>query len=171
MILIFVCFYQVSNVSGQVLKVNIKVNSTVGMQQLMPYEVLSENQMQASVKGELSQRRSINAMGAFTITGKENMNLLIRLDAPEVLVNKENQTIPYQMKVAWLNNASTDVNTLNWSNSKDNTFKLTRSLNVVETKKMQDDDTQASLYLKGTTEVRANSSSPFEGNVKLTIEY
>jgi hypothetical protein len=110
-------------------------------------------------------------MGAYTMTGKENTDIMVRLYAPEVLVNKENQTTPYQMKVAWLNNTSGDVNSLNWSNSKNNVFKLTSDLNGSEKKKTQDDDLQGSLYLQGTADVKANSESPFEGNVKLTIEY
>jgi hypothetical protein len=165
------CFLLTLNVSAQVLKVNIRVNSSVGMQQSIPFETMPENPMLASSKGPSLQPRSINAMGAYTMTGKENTDIMVRLDAPEVLVNKENQTTPYQMKVAWLNNTSGDLNNLNWSDSKNNVFKLTSNLNGSEKKKAQDDDLQGSLYLQGTADVKANSDSPFEGNVKLTIEY
>ena len=165
------CFLLAANVSGQSLKVNIKVNSTVGMQQFMPFETMQENPMQASSKSPSLQPRSINALGAYTMTGKENTDILVRLDAPEVLVNKENQTVPYQMKLAWQNESSGDLNSLNWSKNKSNIFKLTRYLNILEKKKSQDIDHQASLYLQGTADVKANSESPFEGVVKLSIEY
>ena len=170
LILMIVCLYQVSNVSGQAVKVNIKVNSIVGMQQLMPFEAMPENNMQSIAKVSSVHSRSANVMGAYTLTGKENTNVLIRLDSPEVLVNKENQTMPYQMKLAWQNTNSGDVNAMKWSYSKDNVFKLTRSLNMVKEKTKQDDDSQAYLYLIGYAEIPTNSDSPFEGNVKLTIE-
>ena len=169
--MILVCLMLPATISAQALKVSIKVNTTVGMQQSMPFEAMPENNMKASVNGESSPKRSINTLGSFTMTGKENTDVMVRLDAPGVLVNKNNQTMPYQMQVAWQNNVSGDVNNLKWSNSKDNTFKLTSNLNSVEKKKTQDGDLQASLYLKGIYEASANSDSPFEGNVKLTIEY
>jgi hypothetical protein len=173
LIVALVCFIQVSTASGQdqAVKVRINVNSQVGVQQYMPFEPMPENNIQAAAKGSASRTRSANAMGAYTITGKENTDVLIRLDAPEVLVNKEKQTTPYQMKLAWQNTVPGDVNAMNWSNSKDNVFKLTRGENVNEGKNMQDDDSQAYLYLRGYAEVPANAGSAFEGNVKLTIEY
>jgi hypothetical protein len=173
LIVALVCFMQVSPVSAQdqALKVRINVNSKVGVQQYMPFESMPENNIQSAAKGSASRTRSANAMGAYMITGKENTDVIIRLDAPEVLVNKENQTTPYQMNLAWQNSVPGDVNAMNWSNSKDNVFKLTRGLVANEAKSMQDDDSQAYLYLRGYAEVPANAGSPFEGNVKLTIEY
>jgi len=140
------------------------------MQQLMPFEAIPANSMQA-MAGSSVRPHSSNAMGAFTLTGKENTDMLVRLDAPELLVNKENQTMPYQMKFAWQNIVSADVNAMKWQNSKENVFKLTRSLNGVGGMKKQDDDSQAYLYLIGYADAPANATSPFEGNVKLTIEY
>jgi hypothetical protein len=173
LIVALVCFLQVSPVSAQdqALKVRINVNSKVGVQQYLPFESMPENNIQAAAKGSVSRTRSANAMGAYTITGKENTDVLIRLDAPEVLVNKEKQTTPYQMKLAWQNTVPGDVNAINWSTSKDNVFKLSGSMNVADGKQVKDDDSQAYLYLSGYAEVPANAGSPFEGNVKLTIEY
>ncbi|MEI7895740.1 MAG: hypothetical protein WCJ26_01795 [bacterium] len=170
-LIIFGCVMLTSNGFTQSLKVNIRVNSTVGMRPSIPFEDMPENKTKTLTKGESLQNRSVSGMGAFTITGKENTDMLIRLDAPQVLVNKENQTMPYQMKLALVNNTSADVNSLNWSSNKSNVFKLSKSLNEVQHKNLRDDDFQASLYLKGTADVSANSKSTFEGKVKLTIEY
>ena len=170
LILTMACLYLVLNVSGQAVKINIQVNSTVGMQQLMPFEAMPANSMQA-MAGASTGSRGSNAMGAFTITGKENTDFLICLDAPKVLVNRENQTMPYQMKFAWQDKISGDVNSMKWSDSKENVFKLTRGPGRAGEKKRQDDDSHGYLYLIGYADAPANAGSPFEGNVKLTIEY
>ena len=170
LILTISCLVQVLIVSGQAVKINIQVKSTVAMQQLMPFETMPANSMQA-MDGTSIRPRATNAMGAFTITGKENTDVLISLDAPNVLVNKENQTTPYQMKFSWQDKISGDVNSMKWSNSNENVFKLTRSLNGVDDKKKQEDDSMGFLYLIGYADAPANAASPFEGNVKLTIEY
>ncbi|MCX6305178.1 MAG: hypothetical protein NT040_09425 [Bacteroidetes bacterium] len=167
---LFGCFFMTAGISAQSLKVNINVNSTVGMQQMMPFEIIPENEF-GNTKEGLSAQHSVNAIGAFTITGKENTDILVRMDAPEVLVNKEKQTMPFSMNMAWQTSSGSDVHKLNWLNNKNNVFKLSKGPGVVQEKNMKDDDLQAYLYLKSTAEVPSNAESPFEGEIHLTIEY
>ena len=158
-------------VTAQTLHVNINVNSTVGMQQTIPFEIIPDNEFDIASHNISSQAKSINAIGAFTITGKENTDVLIHLETPEVLINKQKQTMPFSMNMAWQNKAGSDVRNLRWSDKMNNVFQLRKNLAVADEKKTQDDDLQAYLYLKSTAEVPANSESPFEGDIRLTIEY
>ncbi|MFZ4522470.1 MAG: hypothetical protein ACOYNC_12245 [Bacteroidales bacterium] len=158
-------------VTSQTLRVNINVNSTVGMQQTTPFEIIPENEFDIASHNISSQAKSINSVGAFTITGKENTDILIHLETPEVLINKQKQSMPFSMNMAWQNKAGADVRNIRWSDKMNNVFQLRKNLADADDNKFQDDDLQAYLYLKSTAEVPANAESPFEGNIRLTIEY
>ena len=158
-------------VTSQTLRVNINVNSTVGMQQTTPFEIIPENEFDIAAHNTSSQARSINSFGAFTITGKENTDILVHLETPEVLINKQQQTMPFTMNMAWQNKAGSDVRIIRWSDKMNNVFQLRKNLAVADEKRTQDEDLQAYLYLKSTAEVPANAESTFEGNIRLTIEY
>ncbi|MEI7727248.1 MAG: hypothetical protein WCK09_19210 [Bacteroidota bacterium] len=147
----------VASVFGQPLKVNVKVNSTVGIQQEQPFEV---------VKGQKSSK--MNATGTFIIKAKENSNVLVSMNAPDVLVNKEKQTMPLNMSLAWHNNTPCNENKLRFNTNKTNTFTFSQAGNEKAT---QDDNRLGYLYLKGTAEVPADSKSPFTGTINLTLEY
>lgn len=170
-LIIFGCSLVMVNADGQALKVKLNVNSTVGIEQLMPFEVVADHDVQTLQQGMSGASRMFETMGAITITGKENTDVLIRLDAPEVLVNKEKQTMPFSMNLAWQNDSGYGAGNLVWLSNKSNVFKIGNSANVSDEKNKQDDELQACLYIKGTAEVPANAGSAFEGTVHLTIEY
>ncbi len=165
------CFLVMVNVQGQSLKVHLDVNSTVGMQELIPFEVVANHEIQSLPRGSSGTSTMIQTMGAITITGKENMDVLIRLDAPDVLVNKEKQTMPFNMSLAWQNDAGSGAQNLVWLNNKNNVFKIGGRPNASDQKEKRDDELQACLYIKGIAEVPDNAESAFEGIVHLTIEY
>jgi len=171
LILVLGYFSLTANVAGQTVKVDLKVNATVEMMQVTPFEVVPENWAIATGKGFSGRTHSVNTVGTFTIRGKENQDILVKLDAPEVLTNKENQTMPFNMKLAWHNTPAGDLNNLKWSNDKSNVFNLMKSAEAANGKNVKDNNQQAYLYLKSTAEVPVHAASPFEGNVNLTIEY
>jgi hypothetical protein len=171
LILILGFFCPVADFFGQPLKVNIKVNSTVGIQQAQPFEIIPE-QKSVSGKRDLSSRtRIVNAMGAFTITGKENSSVLVRVNAPEALSNETKQAKPFNMSLAWHNNTACDASKLRFNNNNSNVFEFGKGVYGAGERTMQDDDRQAYLYLKGTAEVPANSQGPLVAEIHLTIEY
>jgi hypothetical protein len=157
LILIAGLVISVASVFGQPLKVNVKVNSTVGIQQEQPFEV---------VKGQKTGK--LNATGAFIIKGKENSNVLVSLNSPDVLTNREKQTMPLNMTMAWNKDTPANENKLQFNAKTTNTFTFSQG----ETgKTAQDDNKLGYLYLKGTAEVPADAQSPFTGTINLTVEY
>ena len=164
----FIC--SVATVFGQPCKANIKVNSMVGIQQVQPFEV-SDSKSTPGMSVSDEKNRKMNAMGAFIIKGKENGNVLVNLNAPEVLTNREKQIMPLNMSLAWHNNTPCAENKLQWNEKRSNTFTFSPVNNGAESTTGQDDQRQGYLYLKGTADVPADSQSPFTGDIKLTIEY
>lgn len=158
-------------VLGQPLQVNIKVNSTVGVQQVIPYENLPEKKTQSGTIDLAKKTRTVNALGAFTIKGKENSNVLIQMNAPDVLTNNENQSMPFNMSLAWHNNTAGDPNKLQFNTNKCNVVEFGKGLNKVGEKTTVDDERTAYLYLKGTVDIPLNSKSPPEGKILMIIEY
>ena len=67
LILITGCFFQAMVVSGQAVRVNIKVNSTVGMEETKPFEVVEENGFQSSDKGFTGRSHIVDALGTFKL--------------------------------------------------------------------------------------------------------
>ena len=171
LVMVAACFLNVVNVSGQVVKVNIKVNTTVAMQETKPFEVVDDNGIKVTDDSFTGKARFVDAMGTFMLKGKENTDVLVKLDAPEVLVNHENLTMPFIMNVAWHNNTAASGNKLKWSANKYNVFKFRKSAKETVKESVNDEDLLAYLYLKGTAEIPANAQSTFEGDVRLTIEY
>lgn len=151
-------------------RISIKVNSTVGIQQEQPFEVLPQPKSDNETGSTAKQTRTVNSLGAYTLKGKENSNVLIQLNAPQSLTNSENQKMPFTMSLAW-NNTATDAGKLRFNDSKSSVFTFGNAATTPGTKIAQDDDRVGYLYLKGTAEVPANAQSPFAGEVKLTIEY
>jgi hypothetical protein len=171
MILTAGLFFTGVSVFGQPLQVSIKVNSTVGIQQVLPYETLPEKKSPSGTVDLTKKTRTVNAMGAFTIKGKENCNVLVQLNAPDMLTNKENQSMPFNMSLAWHNNTAGDPNKLTFSTNKTNMVAFGKGLNTADEKTNQDDERTAYLYLKGTVDVPLDSQSPPEGRILMTIEY
>jgi hypothetical protein len=164
-------FCQGMTVFGQTVKVNVKVNSTVGIQQSQPFEVLPDQNIRSESKSITKPTRMVSAMGAFSFIGKENSNVLVQMNGPGVLTNKENQAMPFNLSIAWHNNTAADVNKLKFNDRKSNVFNFSNGGNTVGQIATQDNDQQAFLYLKGTAEVPANSQGTLIGEVHLTIEY
>jgi hypothetical protein len=165
------CFFQLTEVTGQTLKVNINVKSTVGMQPMKSFDLVPEEAMETATPGFSSMQRSVSSIGGFAITGKENSDILIRVNAPEVLVNREKQTMPFRMDIAWQNSDGADLRTLNWSGRKVNVLKLSGNEGRTQKNRSEDNDLQAFVYLKSTSEIPAKAGSPFEGDIHVTIEY
>jgi len=157
----------VVSVLAQPPRISIKVNSTVGVQQAQPFEVLPQGKSNMD-KGNAN--RTVNSLGAYALKGKENSNVLVQLDAPQTLTNSENQKMPFTMSLAW-NNTATDAGKLKFNETKSSVFTFGSASMSEKSKLAKDDDRVGYLYLKGTAELPANSQSPFEGEVKLTIEY
>lgn len=171
MILVSGLFLIMISVFGQPLHVSIKVNSTVGVQQVIPYENLPEKKTQSGTINLEKNTRTVNALGAFIIKGKENSNVLIQMNAPDVLTNNENQTMLFNMSLAWHNNTAGDPNKLQFNTNKCNVVEFGKGFNKAGDKTILDDERTTYLYLKGTVDIPLNSKSPPEGNVLMVIEY
>ena len=171
LILIIGFLSPVVSVLGQTVKVNINVNSSVGMEQVQPFEVVPEKKMQSGIEGLTERSRRVNATGAFTIKGKENSNVLVQLNSTDVLKNKENQSVPFNVSLAWHNNSAVDADKLKFNNNKSNVVEFNNGAKGKVENKFQEDDRLVYLYLKGTADVPSNSQSPLVGDIRLTVEY
>lgn len=159
------------NAGCQVMKVNVKVNSMVGVQEMKSYEVIPRDRLNEPGQGALSGSYAVDAIHTVKITGKKNTEVVVSFHAPDVLVNKENKTMPFQLALAWDDKGACKVNDLKWITTGNNVFKIGNGMITSDRKTQQDEDLQAYLYIKSTAEIPVNSSVPFEGKVNLTIEY
>jgi hypothetical protein len=157
-------------VNSQVLKVKVKVNSTVGMEEVQSYNNMAPKAFQSGTEHEKTGGTiPFEAMNAIKIKGKANLELLVRYEAPDFLVNTDKQSMPLNLEFGWQNSENTKLSGINWMKSSSNVIRLGNELNPYT--KQQSDDLQAYLYFKTTGTIPSNAEMPFEGNVKLIVEY
>ena len=84
-------------VEGQLLKIIIEVKNNVRMEQVMPFtfDITSSNKTASpfDIKAE-SGAQNLSAWGVYSLVGRENILVMVRLEAPDMLRDEQNNTIP-----------------------------------------------------------------------------
>jgi hypothetical protein len=144
------------------------VKKNIGTEQLIPFTI-------DTLTGPFHIERTagteiLSAFGMYSIAARENITVMVRLESSEVLIDGQNKAIPFDLKMFWQNNGTS--NEANAKPAKDNksVFPLNNSGLLVENMKDPPVVLHAYIFIRGTATV-PKTTSLYESTVNLIVEY
>ena len=156
-------------VQGQLIRINIEVKGNVSMEQIMPFAVnLTSPSSDINVQ---NGTQNLYAWGIYSLVGRENISVIVRVEAPDVLLDQQNNSIPFEFTMAWQNNGTQSEVTAKPAKDNRSVFPLNNSGRLIENMKDAPALLRAYIFLKGTAKLPKIITSPYEGEVHLIVEY
>lgn len=156
-------------VHGQFMRLNIEVKAKSSMEQIAPFAF--DNTAPSSYIEAVSGSQSLRATGVYSLVGRENISVMVRVEAPDVLVDGQNNTIPFELTMAWQNDGTQGEATAKPAKDNKSVFPLSNSGRLIENIKGAPAVLHAYIFLKGTAIIPKTATSPYEGKVHLIVEY
>lgn len=156
-------------VNGQNIRIVMDVKKNVGTEQLIPFAI-------GTLTGPFYVERvagteTLYAFGMFSITAKENITVMVRLEASDVMIDGQNNTRPFDLTMAWQNNGTKNEATAKPAKDNKSVFPLSNSGLLIENMKGAPAILRAYIFLNGTAIIPKTATSPYEGKVHLIVEY
>jgi len=156
-------------VQGQFMRINFGVKANVCMEQIMPF-AFNTTAPSSDIEVE-SGTQFLQASGVYSLIGLENISVMVRVEAPDVLLDGQNNTIPFELTMAWQNDGTQEEATAKPAKDNKSVFPLSNSGLLIENMKEAPAILRAYIFLRGTAIIPKTATSPYEGNVHLIIEY
>jgi len=119
----------------------------------------------------LAGKGTLFASAMFSITAGENITVMVRLEGPDMLLDGQNNTMPFDLTMAWQNDGTQNEATANPAKDNKSVFPLSNSGLLIENMKGAPSILHAYLFLKGTAIIPKTPTSRYEGTVHLIVEY
>jgi len=156
-------------VQGQFMRMNFEVKANVRMEQIMPFD-FNTTAPSSDIEVE-SGTQILQASGVYSLVGLENISVMVRVEAPNVLLDEQNNTIPFELTMAWQNDGTQDEATAKPAKDNKSVFPLSNSGLLIKNMKEAPAVLYAYIFLKGTAIIPRTATSPYEGRVHLIVEY
>jgi hypothetical protein len=161
-------------VQGQLLRINIEVKDNVRMEQIMPFtfDITASNKTASpfDIKTERGAQ-NLSAWGVYSLVGRENILVMVRLEAPDMLRDEQNNTMPLELTMAWQNDGTQDETTAKPAKNNNAVFPLNNSGLLIENMKKAPALLHAYIFLRGTVKISKTTTSTYEGKLHLIVEY
>ena len=156
-------------VQGQLIRINIEVKAKSSMEQIAPFAFDLPSPSSDIKAGNGAQ--NLYAEGVYALVGRENISVIVRVEAPDVLLDQQNNSIPFEFTMAWQNNGTQSEVTAKPAKDNRSVFPLNNSGRLIENMKGAPAVLHAYIFLKGTARLPKTITSPYEGKVHLIVEY
>jgi hypothetical protein len=154
---------------GQFMQIIMNVEKKVGLEQINTF---MEDIPTGPLKIEqMAGTGTLSAFGMFAITAQENIIVIVRLEAPAMLLDGQNNAMPFDLTMAWQNDGTPSEATAKPAKDNKSVFPLSNSGLLIENMKGAPSILHAYLFLKGTAIIPKTPTSRYEGTVHLIVEY
>jgi hypothetical protein len=154
---------------GQFMRIILDVKKNVGTEQIIPFSI-------DTLTGpfnieQVAGTETLYAFGMFSIAAGENITVMVRLEASDIMIDGQNNTRPFDLTMAWQNNGTKNEATAKRAKDNKSVFPLSNSGLLIENMKGAPAILHAYIFLRGTAMVPKTATSPYEGKVHLIVEY
>jgi len=154
---------------GQYMRIIMDVKKNVGTEQLIPFAV-------DTLTGPFNIERvagteTLYAFGMYSIAAGENITVMVQLEASDVLIDGQNNAMPFDLTMAWQNDGTKSEATAKPAKDNKSVFPLSNSGLLIENMKEAPAILRAYIFLRGTVIVPKAATSFYEGKVHLIVEY
>jgi len=156
-------------VQGQLIRINIEVKANVNVEEIKPF-AFDLSSPSSGIKAE-NGAQNLYAEGVYSLAGRENISVMVRVEAPDMLIDGQNNTIPFEMTMAWQNNGTQGEATAKPAKDNKSVFPLSNSGRLIENMKGAPAVLYAYIFLRGNAIIPKTATSPYEGKVLLIVEY